>query len=345
MDNSNDRFDYGNGGFSERPAKRRVNWLGLALMLIVLGGIMASAAWMFGARGGVIAWDGGPVFFASPAESVQTHTVTVSPQNINELRVDASSARIRILQNHHGGNFEIEFVNLEPNYTVSGNRLLVDARPDAGIRGGFNLFGGGFGGHAVNLYVPVGMEFDVTLESSSGGVLVEHPFFNSLGIRSSSGSIILGPAEVMGRLSLSSSSGRITAENIAAPNGEFSSSSGSIIVSNSRWGNLYVSSSSGRQEITNNAWTNLEASSSSGRISIEAAEILPPPGSTNISASSGGVSLAVLGRESDFSYNLSSTSGSRRVNGVNMDSSVNRSGNLHDISIRTTSGSIRLDFE
>ena len=67
MNNNNDNFDYNSGGFSEKPVRRRVNWLGLALMLIVLGGIMAAAVWMLGARGGVIGWNGGRCFLQPPS--------------------------------------------------------------------------------------------------------------------------------------------------------------------------------------------------------------------------------------------------------------------------------------
>ena len=342
MDNNSNYTDYGKDGIFDKPPKRKMNWLRFALMLIIIGGIMAGGAWMTGARGGTIGWNRGPLFFATPIGSGETHNISVRPQGINELIIYSSSARVTIRTNHRSNDFAIEFQGLPPNYDVSGGTLTVDARPAQVIRG-INFFGFGFGGYAVSVDVPAGMALDVRVSSSSGGVDIRHPNFGELQVSTSSGRIEIERTEASDGIWLSASSGRISAEYVVAPSGSFSSSSGRIEISDSHFDNLNVSSSSGRQEIEDVSWQNLQASSSSGRISIDDARIRLATGSTNISASSGSINLTVDGNESDFNYYLRSNSGSIRVNGERRE--TRNIGNLHDINIRTTSGSIRLNFD
>ena len=341
MDNNNNGVDYGKDGLFDKPPKRNVNWIGIAIMMILIGGVLAGGAWLSGARGGSFGWDGRPVFFVNPIGFGETFSSTISPQNIRELQVISSSARVTIRTNRNSNDFVIEFVGLPLNYDFAGGRLTVDARP-AQVLTGLNLVGG-FGGYAVNVYVPAGLALDVSVRSSSGRVYIRHPNFAMLYVTTSSGRIELERAEISGNINLTSSSGRISAERVTAQTGRFTSSSGRIEVADGHFGNLYVSSSSGRQEIEDSSWNNLTASSSSGRIEIDDARILSATGSTSISTSSGRVSLTVVGRESDFNYSLRSNSGSTRVNGARRD--TRNEGNLHDISIRTTSGSIRLNFD
>ena len=85
MDNNNNNMDHNKDGI--KPPKRKINWLGFALMLILIGGIMAGGAWLTGARGGGFRWEGRPVFFATPIGTGETHNVSVSPQNITELQI------------------------------------------------------------------------------------------------------------------------------------------------------------------------------------------------------------------------------------------------------------------
>ena len=340
MDNNN--AEYGKDLMYKKSPKRKINWLGLALMLILIGGIMAGGAWLTGARGASLRWDGRPVFFATPVGPGETHNVTVNPQGINELIVFSSSARVRIRTNHRSNDFAIEFEGLPPNYEVSGGMLVVDAKL-ADVITGFNLFGGGFGGHAVNVYVPAGMALDVMVVSSSGRVDVRHPYFGELNVITSSGRIELERAEAFSGMWLTASSGSITAERVTAPFGDFRTSSGRIEISDSRFDNLHVSSSSGRQEIEDVSWNYLQAGSSSGRITIGDARVDSASGSTRVSASSGSVNLTMIGRESDFNYDLRSNSGSIRVNGGRRDRQ--NIGSRHDITVSTTSGSIRLNFD
>ena len=342
MAGNNNYEDYGKDGFFEKPPKRKINWLGIALMMILIGGILAGGAWITGARGGALSWDGGPVFFAIPIGSGETHNVTVSPQNITELQILSSSARVQLRTNHRGNDILIAFVGMRPNYTVFEGGLEIDARrDDRNI--GINLFSGGFGNNSVHVYVPADLALDVAITSSSGRIDVRHPHFSALNVRASSGRIELERAEISGSLTLTSSSGRISAEYVRAGSGSFSSSSGRIEISDGHFGNLHVSSSSGRQDIEDSSWINLQASSSSGRIYIDDATIRSAAGSTSISASSGRVDLTVVGNESDFNYSLRSNSGSIRVNGGRRE--IRNAGNLHDITISTTSGSIRLNFD
>ena len=343
MANNNNYTDYGKDRNFEKPPKRKINWLRIALMMILIGGILAGGAWLAGGRGGMFRWTQGLVFFTDPIGGDETHNVTVSTQNINELQILASSARVHLRTNHRGNDIEITFVGMSPNYTASGGRLTVDARRD-NIITGIHIFGGTIGTNdSVHVYIPVGIELGASVSGSSGRVDVRYPYFSELNIRTSSGRIELEHAEVSGSLTLSSSSGRISAEYVTAPSGSFQSSSGRIEISDSHFGNLYVSSSSGRQEIEDSSWNNLQASSSSGRIEINDAVIPSAAGITSISASSGRVDLTVIGNESDFNYSLRSNSGSVRVDGERRQS--RNIENLHDINIRTTSGAIRLNFD
>ena len=342
MDNNN-RIDYEKDGIFYVPPKRKINWFGIALMMILIGGIMAGGAWLAGGRGGMIRWEQGPVFFADPIGPAETLSVAISAQNIDGISIFAIPARVEVLTNHRSNDIEITFVGMSPNYTVSEGHLTVYARR-VDIISGIHIFGGSIGvNDSVHVYIPAGMEPSVHVSGSSGRIDVRHPSFSELNVTSGSGRIELRRAEVSGRLTLSSASGRILAENVTARSGSFATVSGRIEISDSRFDSLRVSSSSGSQSLEDVSWSYLQAGSSSGRITIDDARVDSASGSTNISASSGSINLTIEGRRSDFNYDLRSNSGSVRVNGQRRDNQ--NIGSRHDITIRTTSGAIRLNFD
>jgi DUF4097 and DUF4098 domain-containing protein YvlB len=94
-------------------------------------------------------------------------------------------------------------------------------------------------------------------------------------------------------------------------------------------------------------WQILEARTTSGSVRIDG-NIMNSfrDGETLLESTSGSVNLEIDSHAREFNYNLSSTSGSVRVNGQNhgRNASAEGTGN-HRISMRTISGSVRLDFD
>jgi DUF4097 and DUF4098 domain-containing protein YvlB len=188
----------------------------------------------------------------------------------------------------------------------------------------------------------------INIESSSGSISVKSITADTVGIKSSSGSINIG--NIKGYISTESSSGRIEI-NQASGILSAKNKSGSIVF-NKIEGNVSAEASSGSIDLKL-VLGSVNAETTSGSIRCTIGE---PTGNISLTASSGGVRLN-LPRSSNFNFSSKTSSGSlstpfsdKLFSPVNDKKSIqgviggNVSENIPSINIKTSSGSIKIDW-
>jgi DUF4097 and DUF4098 domain-containing protein YvlB len=190
---------------------------------------------------------------------------------------------------------------------------------------------------------------NINIENSSGGIAINAITSDTVNIKTSSGGITLGT--INGEVSIASLSGSIRSQEING-NANISSGSGSLVFASIN-GNVSAQASSGRIELSlvNGS---VNAKTTSGSIRCTAAG---NAGDILLSSSSGSVTLNIP-RSFIFNFSSKTSSGSLRTPFSDMlyspanDRSItqgfigsnNDSENIPTINIRTSSGSIRVEW-
>lgn len=256
-------------GAAKKTAAPRILRIALALMLV--GAAMAGGAWMTGARGVAIGWDGGPVVI--PAGPRETFSVEMPPDGVRMLDVRSSSARISIKQGN-SDSIVVEFVGAEPSYAVNSGKLEITANPPGMFT--FTLLGigfSGFGEESVTVWLPPVVLASVQAHTSSGRISVENIAAYEGHFSSSSGRITLAGA-VFEELAVTSASGRQEISDSAWTRLAATSFSGAVVIRGARpqqGGESRVSASSGRVDMEvamPHEMFDYSVESSSGRIRI-----------------------------------------------------------------------------
>ena len=289
------------------PPRRRFPWVRIALILIALGVGLYAAGTFSGARGG-----GGPA--------------STEPGAFQRINVNVSSSRVLILP---GDSYRVVVPTgrTAPTVNVANGELTIASRPQGRVvHFGINTSPAD---HEIRVYLPAGHDLDrIQVRTSSGRIQIDGANADYINANSSSGRVeVSNLVAAPSRVNLRSSSGRISMENAEVA------------------GDLTLQTSSGRIELDRVAWGDLSARTSSGNINIARGREGTTGGSTTLQTSSGSVNVEIAGSRNDYRYVLNTSSGSMRVDGERYQGRNASGGNGSDeISIRTSSGSIRLDF-
>jgi hypothetical protein len=297
------------------------------------------------------------VFMLLKATSVYCAGVSETPVNVQEIDIKSiddimisyRSDNVALYRNDSDTLIIKEYMNKDnSDYYAKirnqNNKLVIEAgrRP-------ISLLFDTFIAH-IEIYIPAS-DINITIKTSSGNIEGNGDYTASLiNLESSSGNISVNRIAAK-KAGLKASSGNIRCEAING-DGDIRTSSGRIVVGSVN-GNISAESSSGSIEV-NYANGKVNAKSSSGNIHCAAAESV---GDISITSSSGGVSLNVP-KTLAFSFSSRTSSGSLRtpfsdklfspvsdkksVQGVVNGNTTTE--NLRDINIKTTSGSIRIDW-
>jgi DUF4097 and DUF4098 domain-containing protein YvlB len=190
---------------------------------------------------------------------------------------------------------------------------------------------------------------NINIENSSGGIILNTIIADTVNIKTSSGNINIGT--INGEVSVKSSSGSIRSQIING-NVDIISSSGSIVFGDIN-GSVSAEASSGRIELSL-VTGSVNAKTTSGSISCAVVE---NSGDVLLSSSSGNVTLNIP-RSFVFNFSSRTSSGSLRtpfsdklfspVNDRSITQGVigsnNDSENIPTVNIRTSSGSIKIDW-
>jgi hypothetical protein len=287
------------------------------------------------------------VFCAGVSENL-VNVQEIDVRHIDDIVILYKSENVTLFKNNSESLIIKEYMNKDnrdyyARIVNSGKELVIEAgqRPRAGS---FKA--------RIEVYIPVSNK-NITLRTSSGSIEGNDEYTAStINMESSSGSITVNSI-IVGTVNLKASSGSIRCKKVNG-NTSIRTSSGSIVLGSIN-GNVSAEASSGRIELKSANGT-IDAKTSSGVIRCTAAE---NTGDISITTSSGGV---VLNIPRNFAFNFSSitSSGSlstpfsdklfspisdrKSVQGVIDGNNTSGGQNLRNISIKTTSGSKRVNW-
>ena len=335
---------------AEPPKKRRrVPWNKCAVFFIVFGVIIWVAGFVVsGGRSGAVYFSLVDGFTTTTiGRTNETTNAFVSIENasdINVIQVNTTAINIVIDPPRRGDSQGVRFINVDPvDVTITDGTLTINT---TGIERSVTNIGVGFHNRR-EIRVSLSGDFDEVIAStSSGSIRVLNTNAIHFHLQSTSGSIRMEDSNAANTLFANTLSGSIRFDEVSSDHFVASSTSGSVRGENINSMLGEFSTVSGSINLDEVSWRDLIARSTSGSIRISDAKIDPTGESTSLTSVSGSINIEVDGRSSDFSYDLSSASGSlrindRRISGRNIQSG---SGN-HTINMRTTSGSIRLSFD
>ena len=312
--------------------KLRVRWVKLAVILLAVGLCMNVVGWISGARGVGLAFTQGRLRIVSFTGEHEVHTGAMGIPNLNaitEININARSARVIIEPAAHGELLSISLTNISPDtVSHSDTAMRINATDEQTV---ITIMNFGFANvrREIRLRVPPEQADSISIVTTSGRIDVEGVNIENLYTRANSGSVNLNNINAA-QLSAHATSGAVRGENIHFSTGDLQSTSGAINITNASWDNLTARATSGAVRIND------------GQINQNYAN-----GQTCLQANSGAVRLALRNSRHDFSYDLNVNSGSIRING---DRISGRTANAaseqggHAITMRATSGSVRLDF-
>ncbi|MCL2500124.1 MAG: DUF4097 domain-containing protein [Defluviitaleaceae bacterium] len=298
------------------PRKRRFPWNRLALILIIFGGLLFSAGWLSGSRGGHIYFRGGsPLnFWGFEIRSVNRDsneaTTLNLPDNAESIRgiiINTTAMNIVLRPLEDGNKHLVTYGDVEPEINFTNGILSIDTRRrERELGRGFSGFNLGVYNYEVVLYVPNGTPYGaIELSSISGNIRTDGFNADTLTVRSTSGNI------------------RILDSDIAVGNLQSTS------------GNVYV---------TNGSILNLTAEGASGNITVDTA--LLAGGNAELRTASGNIRFTGNSPQNVlFDYNLRTATGMVRINGNRADNSQVTAANPHyTINARAASGNIHLNL-
>lgn len=180
----------------------------------------------------------------------------------------------------------------------------------------------------------------IRIDSTSGSMELQTLTGCEAVIKNTSGSIFIGGVDVTGRLDVATTSGKIELQEIHAQEVSARLTSGGLSVDNCKTRRFTGRDRSGSFRARRlDTEGGVEFESTSGSIEIEGALA----GKSRLSCVSGSIKVTSSLPQDTYSYQLSTTSGSSKVNGQKMGTLLNKEAVNH-MELSTTSGSIRLDF-
>ena len=362
--------------FAAAPPHRRIRSLRLAVLLFILGAFLFGGAWLNGARGGVIYWQGGRVRVASSHDRREEiiEMPVGNALDFHMVKIRATNANVVILPTDSSTTLYAG----SPNVEIQNNDGVLYISQQ---RAGTNIYMMGIdfspgNTREIRLYLPRSFVYsggNIEIRTTTGSIRVEGGFTNLIATATSGRIRVLNNNAEADSIYLRTTTGRITVDNIHHAN-EITAiaTSGRVEVSNIQHDvdmillqttsgsisaedipfvdTLYARATSGRVNIENISWAQLEARATSGRINIRRGSIYLTPGeisNTAISATSGAVRLDVDNNQDDFRLSLSSASGRMQMNGSTLANRgvIGSGSGANYINVSTTSGRINVNFD
>ena len=324
----------------DRYERRNIPWVKISLLCMLAGVILFAAGWATGSRGGRVYLDRGLRVVSYPlpddAESGRTVDFTSTAQ-VREIVANTISDSITFIPTTDNA---VRVVGMDVRVTETNGVLNVDARPVGSVITGTNFSwfrGGAFVGRHGMGWVREGDSrfFDFNFD-----------FSNFWQFGSISNAVRVYVPSGVNVIEARSVSGSVRIEDISTTSLNLQSTSGSINVNGGTHADTRLRSTSGSVRFDGNLTAGIDASSTSGSVRITDNSTQFAAGSEiSLRSTSGSVSFTTAAPASAFSYSMSVTSGSMRVDG-NRISGRNTSGGSGNIPInaRSTSGGVTLEF-
>ncbi|MCL2361299.1 MAG: DUF4097 family beta strand repeat-containing protein [Defluviitaleaceae bacterium] len=365
------------GDFAVVSTRRRIRPIRIAVLLVLLGASLFGIAWLNGARGGAVFWEDGRLRVVSSGRGGRSlEALDIPTENgleFHSVNISATTANVTILPTStqpavYSGTSNVDIritdgiltINQRTSGTSIYNLMNIDFSPRSG--------------REIRLYLPTYFLVDggdIQVRTTSGRIRVEGGFSNltaqstsgriqvrdnnhtaeNLSLRTTSGSISVENIRHLNELHAQATSGRISVSNIQSEMDTVNLHTTSGRISAERIPHadrFYVRATSGGISLESIGWTQMEARSVSGRINISRGniDVDGQVSNTIVSATSGSVTVEVNNNQDDFRLNLSSTSGRMQVNGNNLGNrgQVGSGSGENLMDVRTTSGRVNVNF-
>ncbi|MCR5355945.1 MAG: DUF4097 domain-containing protein [Lachnospiraceae bacterium] len=285
----------------------------IAVCMIPIGAFLVAVGIHFG---GKTSWSIGLGKGVTPT-SQEVVSGEVDLKDFDSLKVDVASIDVNIQE---GDSYRIEYTvreGMEPKITESSGKLTVKQPDSVGM--GFN-FGFDTQPNVYNITVPKGSSIDIDAESASGEITIRDIDISGK-VEASSGDITISGSEGK-ELSVETSSGKISCDSVEVKSADFKASSGEINLSGITADEVKCNTSSGDVELKDSKVSDVEMEASSGEIEIE-----------------------LDGDEDDYSYDISASSGDIKVNGQTAEKRFEKDGGKGKISVKTSSGDIKVTVD
>lgn len=282
--------------------------LGIFAAICIVVGVMLISISMFVTRGNKGALN-------SKAVSTNVERTYECKNKIDDIEASVRSSSLKVIASDVDKPVVICYENDYEKYQVEekGSKLTITKLDTPNISFGVNF---NFDESGVIVYIPKEYGGELEAECSSGAVSVEDFNGKELKVGTSSGSIKVSGANVAGDAGASSSSGSIKIDGITCEKLTCTSTSGSV----------YVNDATVEKDVC--------FDTTSGAVKFDS---LKAKGDIECESTSGSVRGSIVGSEADYSIRTKTTSGS-----CNLTDSKGGSKNLN---VKTTSGSIHIDFE
>jgi len=336
-------------GMAPPTGRRRIRWIPLALVLIVLGGMMYGTAWVTGSRGGSVYFQDGRLRVRAANRRGNNRTEITLPAgaaNARNLTLDVRSTNITIVPTN-GAMAMVVYGDIEHNVRYAGGTLYIETPPFH--TRDIQFFGGDFNRREIRLYVPRNMDVQVIgITASTGNITIEGFNGRELNLNVTSGNIRLRDIQAT-QTHIRAVTGNITIDHLSANTLDTRSTSGNVRINDSDITNTDISLTTGNIHINGGTFTHLYTNSTSGNINVNASAY--SGGTAQVDTRTGTVRLTLRGADTPLrgirdNHNLQARTGNIRINGnrTNGNSNVSSADANFHVHARTTSGNIHVDY-
>ncbi len=274
--------------------------------------------------------------------TMQKEVTKIETGEFNKINISLLNSNIEVLDSEDQ-TIKIVYFEREANtYTYSieeGFLQLIE-------RSRFSLFscqGFNFRTETAKLYLPIGWEGMLKIESTNGSLKLENRTgLKRLSMDSTNGSIVLSDVEIVEYAEIDTTNGFVQAKSVNV--GKYvnaETTNGTIIVDNIKAvESVLVRTTNGEIEATNVDSTKLEFATTNGEITVNNATF----DTIKVHTTNSGINVTVKGIKEDFNIEMDTVNGSVYLNGEKTSKGTISIGKEKDITLTTTNGSVRLNF-
>ena len=346
------------------------NWLKISLIMIAVGAALFALSFTLGARGGYAYFGNGGLRIVPTGDAILVQEMDLLAFDTVQITTRLSNIEF-IESDRYGLEIRLPPYADQPNWDITNGKLTVEIPT---VRNTFTIMNLDVQSYYVKIFFPGRAAQEgsgildtifrsVDLSTTSGDIRIAALMSDNLILKTASGSINVnlqhykqavakttsGDITFLGSgdnasLVLDVSSGNITADASGCVDVDIKTTSGSIKLIGDTLANALLKTATGSGNIIVNvsAWQSLTAETRNGDVRITG----EPYGATNVDARSGSVTVILRGDERDFSYEISTRSGSIHFGGIRMGNIARNVSNYSEksINIETSSGNVRVDF-
>jgi len=335
--------------------KKSLPWVKIALVLIAVGAVLVGIAWATGTQGAsIILLDGRlQLIAAADINNEVLHLEIPNSERITYIAINTTTANVVVEYAQPGVLPGVTLRNIG-YYAIqeSDHDFALFINAEGNERGGVNLFQMGYVNRRQEVRVQIHPEQAEFLRISTttgnirvNGINVTISFFAG----STSGNIRIYNVNSEKAFATNTASGNITLNNVRAESlFNASSTSGNV-----RGEDLYapqhanIRTTSGNINMSRFSWRGMDATTVSGNINFSDVYIHTSDSGhvTAFRTTSGNVNLDIQNSRTRIGYRLTSAFGNVRVDGQRRGSGEATGRGGPPITVTTTSGNIRLNFD